>query len=60
MRVYSLTELFCMARNELFALHAETVAALAAPGLTGSETDAANAQLRNIRRALAHPRNAPG
>lgn len=60
MRIYSLTELFCLTRSELFAIHAATVAALAAPGLTQTDAEAAHGLLRNIRRVLGHPRNAPG
>ncbi len=59
MRVYSLTELFCMTRRELFALHGEIVAELAAWPLGSTERSLALSILRDIRRALSHPRNAP-
>jgi hypothetical protein len=59
MRSYSLTELFCLTRAELFALHAEIASALAA-----LPDDAANRPilldtLRNIRRVLATARLSP-
>jgi hypothetical protein len=58
MRAYSLNELFRLTRSQLFYLHARIVAELA----TLPDTDRAVAleTLRNIRRTLALPRNAPG
>jgi hypothetical protein len=58
MRAYSLSELFTLTRAELFVLHARIVADLAA--LPEAERDIASENLRKLRRALAHPRNAPG
>ena len=57
MRAYSLTELFCMTRTELFALHARIVAELAM--LPDSDRAVAADNLRKIRCALAHPALAP-
>ncbi len=57
MRVYSLAELFCMTRSELFALHARIVAELSA--LPESDRAMALGNLRQIRRVLAHPKFAP-
>jgi len=51
MRAYSLTELFCMTRAELFALHARIVAEL--PMLLGSDRAVAVDNLRKISRVLA-------
>lgn len=57
MRAYSLTELFCMTRAELFALHARIVAEL--PMLPESDLAVAVDNLRQIRCVLAHPALAP-
>ena len=59
MRSYSLTELFGLTRNQLFALHAEVVSALA--GLPKASPDGAIllATLSNIRRVLATPKFSP-
>ena len=57
MRVYSLTELFCTTRAELFSLHAQIVAEL--PSLSAAEHAAALDGLCKIRRVLAHPIFAP-
>jgi hypothetical protein len=53
MRVYSLTELFCMTRNELFALHSEIAAKLGDHADASQEAFAARDLLRRIRRVLA-------
>jgi hypothetical protein len=53
MRVYSLTELFCMTRNELFALHAEIVAKLGDHAEGSPQAFAARDLLHRIRRVLA-------
>ncbi len=57
MRAYSLSELFCMTRTELFALHARIVAEL--PVLPDSDRAVAVDNLRRIRCTLAHPVLAP-
>ena len=57
MRVYSLTELFCMTRAELFALHARITAEF--PTLPETDRAVALDNLRLIRRALTHTRLAP-
>ncbi len=57
MRAYSLTELFCMTRAELFALHARIAAEL--PLLPEFDRAVAADNLRKIRCALAHPTLAP-
>lgn len=57
MRAYSLTELFCMTRAELFALHTSIVAELAT--LPESDRTVALDILRQIRRALAQSRPGP-
>ena len=57
MRAYSLYELFCLTRAELFALHARIAAELAA--LPAAERVVGLANLRSIRRVLAHPQCAP-
>ena len=59
MRTYSLTELFCLTRNELFALHAKIVAELAALPEGAEGRLAALDNLRLIRCALARHRPAP-
>jgi hypothetical protein len=59
MRVYSSTELFCMTRNELFALHAETVAKLGDHADASPEAFAARDLLRRIRRILAQIKPGP-
>jgi hypothetical protein len=58
MRAYSLTELFCMTRAELFALHAQIVREPAALPDGSSDRPAALDLLRAIRRVLA--RSWPG
>ncbi len=58
MRAYSLNELFCLTRSELFALHARIAAEL--PTLCEADREIALDNLRKLRRALGHPRNAPG
>ena len=55
MRVYSLTELFCMTRAELFALHAQIASELAALPDGSSDRPVALDLLRAIRRVLARP-----
>lgn len=57
MRAYSLNELFCLTRSELFALHARIVSELAA--LPEAEQGVGLATLRGIRRVLAYPQCAP-
>ena len=59
MRAYSLNELFRLTRNELFELHAEIVRELDDLPEDSGELVIAFENLRLIRRALAHPRNAP-
>jgi hypothetical protein len=59
MRVFSLTELFCMTRNELFVLHAETVAELSRLPDTSPARETALTMLRAIRRVLAQIRPGP-
>jgi len=56
MRAYSLSELFCLTRNELFALHARIVAEL--PMLSSADHAAAIETLRRLRRVLASARMA--
>jgi hypothetical protein len=51
MRAYSLNELFCLTRTELFALHAGIAAKL--PTLCELDRDVAFNNLINIRRVLA-------
>jgi hypothetical protein len=58
MRDYSLSELFCLTRAELFALHARIVAELASMPETGRAVALDN--LRNIRRILAKNNCSPG
>jgi hypothetical protein len=57
MRVYSLTELFCMTRAELFALHARIAAEL--PALREIDRAVALDNLRKLSRVLSHPQFAP-
>lgn len=57
MRAYSLNELFCLTRAELFALHAQIVNDL--PGLRYEERATAIETLRRIRRTLAHVKFGP-
>jgi hypothetical protein len=57
MRVYSLSELFCMTRVELFALHARIVAEL--PTLCEADREVALDNLRKLRRVLARLRLVP-
>jgi hypothetical protein len=59
MRTYSLTELFYLTRNELFALHARVVAELSALPEDAEGRLAALDTLRLIRRALSRHRLAP-
>jgi hypothetical protein len=56
MRTYSLTELFRLSRAELFALHAQIVAALALLPDDAPERPALLAALGEVRRALATAR----
>ena len=59
MRTYSLTELFCLTRSELFALHAEITAELTRlPDDSPDRLTALNT-LQLIRGALARHRPAP-
>ena len=51
MRAYSLNELFCLTRAELFALHARIVAEL--PTLSEAERETALDNLRKLRSVLA-------
>lgn len=57
MRAYSLSELFNLTRNELFALHAHIVVEL--PELDAADYAIAIENLRCICRVLAHSRLAP-
>ena len=59
MRSYSLTELFCLTRDELFALHAEIASALAALPDDAADRPILLDTLRNIRRVLATARLSP-
>ncbi|MGH6890417.1 MAG: hypothetical protein ACREHF_14690 [Rhizomicrobium sp.] len=52
MRAYSLTELFNLARGELFDLHARIVAGL--PTLPELDREIAISNLRRIHRMLSH------
>jgi hypothetical protein len=60
MQVWTMRELFKLTRTQLFALHYLIVAELPWLDPNSLERDLALANLRNIRRALAHPRMAPG
>ena len=51
MRDYSLNELFCLTRAELFALHARIVAEL--PTLSETDRHVALDNLHKLRRVLA-------
>ena len=51
MRAYSLNELFCLTRAELFALHARIAAEL--PALSETDRSIALDNLRKLRRILA-------
>lgn len=53
MRNYSISELFNMARRELFALHAQIVAELATLAEGSPDHAVGLANLGNIRRVLA-------
>jgi hypothetical protein len=53
MRVYSLNELFCLTRAELFALHAEIAAELVHMPENSNERLLTVANLRSIRRVLS-------
>ena len=53
MRVYSLTELFCLTHSELVGLHHRIVSALAQLPEGTAERQTALTNLRNIRRVLA-------
>jgi len=57
MRAYSLNELFCLTRAELFALHARIVAEL--PVLSETDRHVALGNLRKLRRVLARARPGP-
>ena len=57
MRAYSLNELFCLTRAELFALHTRITAEL--PTLCETDRETALDNLRKLRRVLAHPQNVP-
>jgi hypothetical protein len=57
MRVYTLTELFCLTRAELFTLHTRIAGEL--PMLNETEREIALNNLRKLQRVLACPRNAP-
>ena len=59
MRVYSLNELFRLTRNELFALHAETVAELNRLPEASPDRVVGFENLRNIRRVIAKIRLVP-
>ena len=59
MRTYSLTELFHLTRNELFALHAELVTNLASLPDAAPERPALITNLRDVRRVLATPKLSP-
>ena len=59
MRVYSLTELFCLTRAELFGLHHRIVSALAQLPEASTERQTALINLRNIRRVLVRPNCLP-
>ena len=59
MRAYSLNELFRLTRNELFALHAETVCELAELPEASSDQVIAFENLRLIHRVLARRGPAP-
>jgi hypothetical protein len=59
MRAYSLNELFCLTRAELFALHVDLASELAALPEGSEERAIALDNLRNIRRVLAQPQFAP-
>ncbi len=54
MRAYSLNELFHLTRNQLFELHAEIVAELAALPESFADRHIAIENLRLIRQVLAH------
>lgn len=59
MRAYSLKELFCLTRNELFALHHEICSEIATLADDAPERATANEVLRRIRRVLAQIRPGP-
>jgi len=59
MKSYSITELFGMTRNELFALDTRIFAKIADLPEADSSRAIGFANLRLIRRVLAHPRLAP-
>ena len=56
MRAYSLNELFCLTRAELFALHTKIAAEL--PTLLEGDHAVALENLRRIRCLLSRPRHA--
>lgn len=60
MRAYSLNELFCLTRAELFALHHAIAGRLMQLPDDSPERHVVLANLRNIRRVLASPHMAPG
>jgi hypothetical protein len=57
MRAYSLNELFCLTRADLFALHAKIAAELLS--LTDADRGTALENLRRVRRVLAQIRLRP-
>jgi hypothetical protein len=59
MRAYSLSELFCLTRAELFALHHEIFVEIANLADDAPERATANEVLRRIRRVLARIRPGP-
>lgn len=59
MKIYTLAELFSMTRQQLFALHDGIVAEINALPEADPARIAGLANLRLIRRVLAHPRLAP-
>jgi hypothetical protein len=59
MRVWTLKELFCLTRTELFALHHEIAGRLMHLPEGSAEQGIALANLRNIRRVLARIHPAP-
>jgi len=59
MRVWTLIELFRLARAELFGLYGDIVNAYAAMPETDPERPIALANLQNIRRVLARPNLVP-
>lgn len=60
MHVYTLADLFCMTRAQLFVLHASTIAELDAMPEGSPERDNALLMLRCIRSVLVRPSHGPG